>query len=164
MSIINKACIKVNMLCVAVHEKKKKHASAPSGSCLAWKPQNAPQVHNRWSHGDYHIHIKPTRVSFSFLTKFFPTTQRAQTEPKKQSWTIHQEKLTEIWIRGRETLGGHRKKTLKKTQSRQLREVQAPLSDFWKKFLVPRSTKACKKTLWCHYIAMVTPMSKNHES
>ena len=35
------------MLCVAVHEKKKKkHASAPSGSCLAWKPQNAPQVHN----------------------------------------------------------------------------------------------------------------------
>ena len=25
MSIINKACIKVNMLCVAVHEKKKKN-------------------------------------------------------------------------------------------------------------------------------------------
>ena len=29
-------------------------------------------------------------------------------------------------------------------QPRQLKEVQAPLSDFWKKLLVPRNTKASK--------------------
>ena len=65
-------------------QNKKKHAIAPSGSCLAWKPQNAPQVHNRWSHGEYHIHVKPTRVSFSFFITFFATTHRAQTEPKNK--------------------------------------------------------------------------------
>ena len=122
--------------------------------CLKTSSQNAPQVHNRWSHGDYHIHIKPTRVFFSFLTTFFATTHRAQTEPKK-SWR----RFGYVDGRHSEAKKNSTKNLIKATKGG---KVQTPLSNFWKKLLVPRSTKACKKTQWRYYIAMATPMSKKH--